>query len=520
MSKVTMKKIVIVGGGSAGWLVAGILASRFSDQGPDGLDITLIESGDIPTLGVGEGTWPSMRSTLRKIGISEKQFISSCNASFKQGSKFINWQYGENDSYYHPFQMPAPFSDDFLNVLGPQFSGKNYAECVCPHIAQTSDFLAPRLITSDDYSHLLNYGYHLDARKFGHLLRDHATHNLGVNHIVDTVKGVVPDEQGHIRELLTESGATIPGNLFVDCSGFASILMKGHFQIPFVSCRDYLFNDAAIAVQIPYANDQAPINSFTLSTAQSAGWIWDIGLTSRRGVGYTYSSDHCSAEAAQRELARYVEGNGGEGLELDYRNIKFDPGHLAKFWHKNCVAIGVSAGFLEPLEASALVTIELAANMLADNLPASEAAMVQIEKQFNKRFTRHWEHIIEFLKLHYVLSSREDSAYWQDNRRTESQPDTLTEKLAFWKHFSPSRYDDVSLQELFPSASYQYILYGMGYSGPEANVKYRVPSGPIIGQIERNWRKAEQLSRSLPSNRELLNALAGSYQPNVLESAR
>ncbi|MDQ2075957.1 tryptophan halogenase family protein [Marinimicrobium sp. ABcell2] len=507
MTEERVKKIVIIGGGSAGWLVAGRLANRFKDSTTDnGLDLTLIESGTIPTLGVGEGTWPSMRSTLNKIGIPETQFMTHCDASFKQGSKFIDWQQGKGEFYYHPFELPAPYADDFIGTLGTTFSGKSFAECVCPTVALDSSDLAPKLITSASYAHVVNYGYHLDANKFGTLLRDHALNHLGVKHLVDTVEGVDSDERGYIKAVTTASGQRIEGDLFIDCSGFASILMKGHYKIPFVSCEHRLFNNSAIAVQIPYSSDAAPIQSYTHSTAKSSGWIWDIGLTSRRGVGYTYSSAHCTAEAAQLELETYAKGVTANWQDLSYRNIKFNPGHLKKFWHKNCVAIGVSSGFLEPLEASALVMIEQASDMLADNLPATYSAMSLIEKKYNERFSRHWQHIIEFLKLHYVTSQR-DGDYWADNRQQQSWPEELVEKMEFWKHFSPSRYDDTALRELFPTASYQYVLYGMGQAEPTPAAKLRKTEQMIIRQLEDSFRKAAQLVRSLPTNRELLNAL-------------
>lgn len=507
MSKQRIQRVVIVGGGAAGWLVANILASRYRSSG---VQVVLVESDDIPTLGVGEGTWPSMRSTLKKIGVSETEFIKRCNASFKQGSKFIDWKEGAGECYYHPFELPAVTAVDDLWTAGDE-KQRAFADAVCPSVRLDKQSQAPKLASTPEFAGVVNYGYHLDANGFGALLRENAEEKHGVRRVVGTVSGVHTDQNNFIESIQLSSGEHISGDLFVDCSGFASVLMKGHYQTPVVDHRSVLFNDSAMAVQVPYLSDDAPIQSYTLSTAQKYGWVWDIGLANRRGVGYTYSSSHASDDCVQQTLNDYIGAISSKAVAegLTYRKIRFQPGHLERFWTKNCVAIGVSAGFIEPLEASALVMIELAATMLADCFPPTYEAMPMLEKKYNERFAQHWKQIIEFLKLHYILSERQDSQYWQDNRDQSSIPDALWDKLEYWRYFPASRYDDTALQDLFPAASYQYVLYGMGHFPEVRAGLHKSANNGVLQQLQDAERKAGQLVSGLPSNRVLLSALQG-----------
>ncbi|MCJ7755071.1 MAG: tryptophan 7-halogenase, partial [Thermoanaerobaculales bacterium] len=244
------------------------------------------------------------------------------------------------------------------------------------------------------------------------------------------------------------------------------------------------------------------------STAQPGGWIWDIGLPTRRGVGHVYSSSHASDEEAGRALLAYVEQTAGPAAAraASPRKISFNPGHRATFWHRNCVAVGISAGFIEPLEASALALIELSAAMISDEMPATREDMEIIARRFNDWFNYRWDRIIDFLKLHYVLSQREDSAFWIDNRRPEAIPERLLELLSLWRHQPPSRYDFHRIEEIFPSASYQYVLYGMGFR-PEGRPTARKSND--AGLADRYFRETATLTAKmlagLPTNRQLLS---------------
>ena len=256
------------------------------------------------------------------------------------------------------------------------------------------------------------------------------------------------------------------------------------------------------------SNDEA-IASTTHSTAQRAGWIWDIGLASRRGVGYVYSSAHTSDEQAQADLRSYVANTASEELarSCDPRLITFSPGYREQLWVRNCVAVGLSGGFVEPLEASALVMVELAAKTLAEELPANRSVMNIVAKRFNDRFLYQWQSIIEFLKLHYVLSNRGDTDYWLDNRASSTTPPALRESLELWRYQTP-RYQDLPLSgELFPVASYRYVLYGMNFvtQGPSSHrssdLKTRAQAEALVKE---NAMRTNQLLHALPTNRDLI----------------
>jgi tryptophan 7-halogenase len=263
-------------------------------------------------------------------------------------------------------------------------------------------------------------------------------------------------------------------------------------------------------VQVPYETEDSPIVSHTVSTAQAHGWIWDIGLKTRRGVGYVYSSRHAEGgpDASQVEaaLAAYV----GPGFDkLSPREISIRPGHREVFWKNNCVAVGLAAGFLEPLEASALVLIELSADYIATAMPATRSGMDIVARRFNEMTRYRWDRIIEFLKLHYVLSEREDTAFWRDNRDPATIPQPLQDQLELWRYTPPGEHDFASAHEMFPAASYQYVLYGMGFRlDPQAQA--RALRDPDVAQdaFERNAMIKRQLATALPTNRGLLNKLA------------
>lgn len=508
-----ISRIIIVGGGSAGWLSAGVIAAenRIDSQAQQPFELLLIESPDVPTIGVGEGTWPSMRATLQRIGLSETDFIRECDASFKQGTYFRNWHTGSGDTYSHPFTVPIGYAD---TNLAPHWlaltDAPQFADAVTPQTALFADCLAPKQITTPEYAFVVNYGYHLDAGKFSELLRQHCTEQLGVKHVKANVLQINAAENGDIQSVTTDCAGEIAGDLFIDCTGTRSLLLGEHFKIPFQSQQAYLFNDTALAAQVPYTEEDQAIQSCTQSTAQTAGWIWDIGLPTRRGTGHVYSSAHISEDEATAQLLAYIKEIAGNKAAASVvpRKIRFQPGHRREFWHRNCVAIGMSSGFIEPLEASALVMIELAAGMIAEQLPPTREVMDIVAKRYNQKFLRHWNQIIEFLKLHYVLSDRNDSPYWQDNHAATSIPEKLSEQLLLWRYRSPWHQDAEAVDDLFPTASYQYILYGMGSrTVPRQTCSHQQDQRQRQASelFQKNAARATQLQQALPSNRELLN---------------
>ena len=505
-----VRHVVILGGGSAGWLTAALLAREHHAGTPGGLAVTLIESPGTPPIGVGEGTWPSMRDTLRRIGLPETTLFRECDASFKQGSHFHGWMRGasaaDGDHYRHPFTLPLGFGEADLVAGWLQRHGdRPFAEVVSaqPHVCAAGH--APKQAATPEYAAVANYGYHFDAVKFGLQLREHAVANLHVRHVLDDVAQVLSHDDGDIAALRTRAHGDIEGDLFVDCSGLASVLIGQHFGVGLRSCRHLLFNDTALALQVPYATPDAPIACETISTAQPAGWTWDIGLPARRGIGHVYSSAHVSHDEAEQQLLAYIRRSGGPQELGTPRRISFDPGYRERFWHRNCVAVGLSAGFVEPLEASALALVELSAAMISQEMPATREEMALVERRFNDAFTYRWERVVDFLKLHYVLSRRDDSDYWRDHRDRASLPDRLADLLTLWRHRAPYRHDFFRVEEVFPAASYQYVLHGMGFL-PEPSARLRHPS--VGDAAEPYFRETALLARrmlgALPLQRSLI----------------
>jgi hypothetical protein len=501
-----VEHILVLGGGSAGWLTAALLAA---EHGPRGLTITLIESPQAPPIGVGEGTWPSMRDTLRRIGLSETEFIRRCHVSFKQGSRFDGWADGTAaDRYYHPFSLPVGHGDvDIVPawLAAVESQGEQaFADLVSPAPQLCDAARGPKQVQTPEFASVANYAYHFDAGLFGEMLREHAVTQLGVRHVVDHVDAVLSLPDGNISALQTRAHGALAADLFIDCSGLAALLIGKHFSVPLKSERAVLFNDAALALQVPYAQADAPLASCTIATAWAKGWIWDIGLPTRRGVGVVYARAHASEEEAHAALSAYLDATGAPAERGTPRPIRFDPGYREQFWVRNCVAIGLASGFIEPLEASALALVEQAAARLCEELPMQRSAMAAVARRYNGDFAYRWARVIDFLKLHYALSRRDDSDYWRAHRDPASWPERLHELLLQWRLRPPARHDFGRIDEVFPAASYQYVLYGMGFR-PQTTPLARPTLEAGQACLAEAARQVRRLVPALPGHRSLIN---------------
>ena len=502
------RKIVIVGGGTAGWITAAYLA-RMLSTGQGGVQITLVESPDIGIIGVGEGTFPSIRKTLHRIGIDEADLVRECGATFKQGIKFVDWVTGPGsgraDSFYHPFQVATPQSGiDLLSYWLLGVAGDaDWAEVNTVQKPVMEASRAPKLITHENYSAPLSYAYHFDAVLLARLIRRRAI-ELGVVHVEDTVEDVALTPDGSIDSIRDVKHGEIRGELYIDCTGFAARLIGQAMAIPFESKRSCLFANRAVVAQKPYPRPDAPIASYTISTAVDAGWIWDIGLRHRRGIGYVYSSDHISDEKAAVALRAYA------GLEDDtesLRVLKFEAGYRRVQWHKNCVAIGLSSGFIEPLEATGIGFAEIAGLFLAKLFPWS-GGMELSARTFNSLMTKRYEHVIDFIKLHYCLSKRRDSDFWRDNVRDSSVSDTLKARLEDWRYRPPDMIDVDLNHDIFLDTNWQYVLYGMGFrtdlSGRAGALKYYDDARAEFASIRR---QADYALKVMPLHRDLVETI-------------
>lgn len=506
-------QILIVGGGTAGWLSAAILATDLNTKQADGVQITLVESPDIPIIGVGEGTWPNLRATLKKIGVSETDFIRECDATFKQGAEFVNWSKtptAQPHSYYHPLSTVNHSSYNFS--LAPYWLQQDpttrlpYDLAVASQPRLCEKGLGPKAITMAEYNGAQEYAYHLNANKFSAFLKQHCIEKLGVKFVSANVTKIVLDEQEYISHVETDHAEhlTISADFFIDCSGSKGLIIKETYNIEWTDIKDVIFNDTALAVQVPYKNNDTKIKTHTVATAQDAGWIWDIGLRERRGVGHVYSSKYTTEAAAKQQLIDYIGDDYTDDLMI--RKIPLNHGYHKKFWHKNSVAIGMSAGFVEPLEASAIFLFDAAANMIGSQYPRTRQAMAYAEETFNKHFSVRMERTVEFIKLHYCISQRRDSQYWIDNCDDSSIPLRLQQRLKFWKNQPPTKYDFDNAWEPFNLDSYLYVLYGMGFETDVEQVKAKYTQHDNAQALFNNVNTASELLESkLPAQTELVD---------------
>ena len=396
-------KIIIVGGGSAGWMSAATLIKAFPNK-----NITLIESPEIPTIGVGESTIAPFRQWIKYIGIDEKDFVPHTDASIKLSIKFTDF-YKKGESFHYPFGEPnldntqAQLNDWwFRKFLRPETPNSEYAECYSPQMA---------LVNENKCHHnteLLNFkrdsAFHFDATMFGQWLKDNYCLPRGVKHIKEEIKTIEQDENG-IKSLNNKHTA----DLFIDCTGFKSLLLGETLREPFISFNDMLPNNSAWATKIPYENKREQLKPYTNCTAYNNGWIWNIPLWSRIGTGYVYSDKFVDDETALKEFKDYL---GREDLE--FKKIKMRVGIHKRLWVDNVVAIGLSAGFIEPLESNGLYTVHEFLTFLVRNMGREKIS--QFDKDnFTYACRQDFESFAEFVALHYALSHRDDTEYWKAN---------------------------------------------------------------------------------------------------------
>lgn len=507
----SIKKVVIVGGGTAGWLAASHLGKSLNAANNPDIDITLVESDKIAPIGVGEGTVPAMRGTLKYFGISETEFFRRCDATFKQSIKFDGWlgnkTQNEEDSYHHIFDIASqsPTETSVYWQLASQQTKTRYTDSVSIQASLCDAMLAPKTITTPEFQGQASYAYHLDAHKFSDLLKENAIGKLGIKHLIDNVSEVSLAEDGDIAAVIGDRSGHIEADLFVDCSGFQSLLLGKALEVPFVDKSDILFVDHALTIQVPYDNDNTDIPPYTIATAQENGWTWDISLPQRRGIGYVYSSKYTSHERAREVLSEYLKG---EHADIEPRLIPMKIGYRQEFWHKNCVAIGLSAGFVEPLEATGLLAFDSSSRNLAENFPATRQHMDIVAKDYNHKIQYVWDRVIDFVKLHYFLSGRRDTQFWIDNTNPNSAPEGLLNKLEHWRHSPPTESDFFSRYEMFNLDNYLYILNGMNFETDPAIYANRFGDQEHANKKSAAIHKrARQAVNELPKQRELIEKI-------------
>ncbi len=511
-----IERLTILGGGSAGWITAMLLDTSLNSRrdGPP-VEITLIESPKLGTIGVGEATVASMARMMAQCGIDEAEFFRRCNASFKMSVRFGNWSQDSNGQpieFYHPFNTP-PYLAGMLPAYhyhryGPHQGCSDFADSMVVNTALVRARKGPRAIGGKNYESSIGYAYHVDAGLYGNFLRDIVT-KRGVRHILDEVTEVRTDERGHISELQLAEGGTHAVEFIVDCSGFRSRVLQQALGEPFDSFSDNLLCDRAIPVQLPH-RDVTKIAPCTQSTALGAGWVWRVPLYSRVGTGYVYSSAFRSEDEAAAEFFQHLRAVGdlpADAPDPDVRVIPMKIGRTRRAWVKNCVAIGLSGGFIEPLESTAIFIIEIAARNLVALFP-DKGVSPAVAAHYNKIMARLSDEVRDFIVSHYLTSNRPEP-FWRAARSDVVVPDSLQARMELWRHVLPD-IGSTMPHTLFNYWNYLYTLWPKGYFDSE--------SFPLEGSISRQaWDRfgaelaaqKQQLLSSLPDHYELVTSIRG-----------
>jgi tryptophan halogenase len=439
-----IRRVVIVGGGTAGWMAASGLAKSLGET----IDITLVESDVIGTVGVGEAVIPVIKSFHALLELEEKDFINAVNGTYKLGIEFENWgRLGE--SYFHPFGSPGveAWAAQFHHYwLKARRQGETHALrtfSLEASMAQAGKFT----LGSEPQP---QYAYHFDASLYAKLLR-----KIAEAHGVKRLEGKVVDvnvhgESGFIQSVQLESGELIEGDLFIDCSGFRGLLIQQALKTEWEDWSHWLRNDSAVAVQTESVSPPAP---YTRSTARTCGWQWKIPLQNRVGNGLVYSSEYLSDDEAKKSLLNNIEGKPIN----EARVIKFRTGRRSQQWVKNCVAVGLSSGFLEPLESTSIHLIQNSVLRLVRMFPAMEIDPVEV-RQFNNETTAEIENIRNFIILHYKVNQRSDSKYWVDCREMPI-PESLAHKIALFESNARVVREN---NEMFRECSWAAVMLGQG----------------------------------------------------------
>jgi tryptophan halogenase len=499
-----IKSILIVGGGTAGWMTAALL-NRFVD--PARCAITLVESEDIGTIGVGEATVPPLVNYLKAIGADEDDFLRQCHASYKLGIKFIDW-YRLGHSLWHPFGVIGG-AIDHIPLFHHWLKSKRLGRGDGAYTAYSLQALlgdqnkAPRTVKGQSIvTQAGAYAYHLDAKAFAGYLARLAV-GRGVRHVIDNVRSVGLDERGQIGKIETEKSGTLAADLYVDCTGFAGVLIERALRDRYISWSDYLLCDRAVVLPLPYDPEMA---SYTKATARSGGWIWRIPLSHRVGCGYVYSSKFISDDAAARELLEYAR-EAPPGSEP--RVLRMRIGRRENFWVKNCVSVGLASGFLEPLESTGIYLIQKSVEVLLDLFPDKSFNEVLI-RQYNERVKKAYEEVRDFIIMHYILTQRDDTEFWRANRRIVP-PDSLAATLEL---YDQTGIVDWGHRPMFGETSFYAIAAGFERlprtHAPLADFSDNEKSWQILDTIK--TRNAE-LSRTLPAQVDYLAELHGTRDP-------
>jgi len=458
------RRVVIAGGGSAGWMTAIIFLHSL---GRAGSRITLVESPDIPTIGVGEGTTPLFKRFLKFLGISEQEFMGACKATFKHGIEFPGWTGREEfASYFHPFASPAyrQFEQQFFancdqrrkggradtNPASFFFNAELARQCKAPVSAQSHG------------TENMDYAYHFDTAFLAEFLKQKCIAG-GINYVVDNITDVALDANGDLDYLVTSGNGNLDGDFFVDCTGFRRMLMSRVMDSEPVSYEPRLFNNSAVVIRTPVPED-GDLPPYTESTALNCGWAWRIPLMNKISWGYVYSANYTSREDAERELREHI---GEDAAEIEPLHIKLQVGRITEHWKRNCLAVGLSQGFIEPLEATALGLTQFTINRFVTYFSRGGFGATY-RTHFNDIINEAFDRTIDYIQMHYKLNTRDDTQYWRDCRANENMTATMRAIIEAWDDESAdfiSVLKDEVHRSSYAPYSWYCILSGMGRYG-------------------------------------------------------
>jgi tryptophan halogenase len=466
-----IKKVLIVGGGSAGWMTAAILAKKCKF-----LDISLIESKRIGTIGVGESTLGQINRYLDMLEIKDEDWMEFCNATYKTSIKFTDFR--KKGTYFH-----YPFGDfdvqhsyngimDWLYYqayTGNSLPVTDFAETYVSQVMMTDKNKMTR--NEDDkvpgFNFHLNTAYHMDAEKFGIFLKERICLPNGVTRIEDTIVNIKQNEQGEISEIITEGGLSLTADLYIDCTGFKKLLIEKTMGSEFISFHDMLMNDRALAARVPYIDREKEMESVTNCTAIENGWVWNIPLWHRIGTGYVYSSKFVSQEQAEIEFKNHLRKRLGDKVEeVEFKSIEIRHGVQKTPWIKNVCAIGLALGFIEPLESTGLLTTHENLIRLVATLSRRDGYVNQFDIDgWNFAAREEMEGFKQFVSIHYALSERDDTEYWRHvTKNVRYAPSTFDLKPEY-RFNNMELMRQLNIDNKFPSTTPDgkiFIAIGMG----------------------------------------------------------
>lgn len=491
------KTITIVGGGTAGWMSASLLKKSW----PQAV-ICLVESSNIPTIGVGEGSTPAMKDFFKTLEIPESEWMPACEATYKSGISFPNWSTIKGyESYFHAFYSAFDLKTGQAFFNNADLRRRGAAAEAHPDNFWLAAELARRKkspIHSKPLPFEVDYAYHFDAGLLGEFLKRKSI-EAGVSHLVDDILDVnIDPSTGAITSLVSQNNESIQSDFYIDCTGFRSRLMQKSLGVGFTSFSDHLFNDAAVAISTPAkTNDPLPVE--TVSSALSSGWAWSIPLRNRFGNGYVYSSNHISADQAETELRRKL---GLLDSDVEARHLKMRVGRTNSHWHKNCLAIGLSQGFIEPLEATALMLVQFGVQEFIRQYSKDNKTTAQSD--YNDTINESFAAIRDYVQSHYHLNSRSDSNYWIENRNNKNISQQLQDIITTWKQGGDinkvlNRY---SAAVAYLKPSWYTILAGMGQF-PEITT---VTSG-TAAPAHKAKIYCEEMAKGFPDHRRYLASI-------------